>query len=328
MHDCKSLTPDETLSRLEAIEKPLILMHIRPDGDTYGSAAALAVLFSLMGKTPALFCADKIPDRLSFISDFLPPVGDPDESGRTAVAVDVASAAQLGGAEKYAPVLTIDHHALSTPFSDHLTVKEACAAGEILFLLAEKLYHEKKIPDFPKNLADALYTAVSSDSGCFRYSNVTPQTHLAAARLIGYGADAARINRLLFDTKSENQLRAESLVAGKMKTEENGRISYAVITQEERDRAGLTPDDFETGIDILRSLRGVEISFILKESDKEKGVYKVSLRSNASDVAAVAAAFGGGGHIRAAGCTVRGETPEAAVSPVLSLSVKALHKTK
>lgn len=314
-----SLSLPEVCQRLEGMENPLLLLHVRPDGDAVGSAEALAILFRLLGHPAAIFSPDPIPERLAFISANSEALPFSEKTSYTAVSVDVASPSQLGSGSAFSPVLMIDHHASGTAFADYYTVPEASATGEILYAIARYLYQNKKIPVFPKALADALYTAISSDTGCFRYANVTEKTHLVAAELLAYGAAAAEINHALFETKSASQLRAEAFAASRLRVYGGGKIAAVFLEKKDREKEGLSSELFETAIDIPRSLRGVEIAVTLKESDETAGLFKVSLRSTGRNVAEVAAAFGGGGHIRAAGCSISGKDATEVMEKLLPL---------
>lgn len=313
----KALTIDEVCARLSGARDPLILVHTKPDGDALGSAAALYHFFLARGQKPAIASPDPIPARLSFLTDGLSLSNQP-EAGRTVIAVDVASPSQLGALQEtfltgaIRPSLMIDHHAVGIPFADHYVLPEAAATGEVLCGVFAHL-HDSALWTTP--LCTSLYAAISSDTGCFRYSNATPATHRAAAQLLSFGVDGAAVNHLLFDSKSREQIAAEGIVAAKIQTAAGGRIAYAVISRADIDGAGLADEHFETAIDIVRSLRGATVAFTLKE--QKAGGYRASLRSTGADMASVAAAFGGGGHLRAAGCSLTGMTAEAAVAALL-----------
>lgn len=320
MTEFLSLSRNGVLERLIAAENPVILMHIRPDADTYGSAVALQNIFALLGQSADLYCADTIPERIAFIGGFAPTVPAKATGKRTVIAVDVASPAQLGAAAALYPEidLAIDHHRSGTRFADHYVVPDLSATGEILFDLSEALLARGDIKEFPASLASALYAAIASDTGSFKYESVTPDTFRAAARLVEYGAHHAEIAHLLFDSKPEAQMRAEALTQKKTVVYDGGALALAVITRADRLNEGLSDSDFETAVDVVRALRGVRIAAVLKESEKEAGLYKASLRATDADVACVAAIFGGGGHIRAAGCSFHAETPERAAEMLLS----------
>lgn len=315
---CLSLS--ETVERLLAIENPLILIHTKPDGDCYGSAAALSQIFTLLGKSSVIVSPDPIPERLAFIAELSD--AEPYKEGKsyTPIAIDVASPSQLGEAEgRFAPVLQIDHHARGVRFADFYLDADASAAGEIVYDIAVKLLSEGKISHIPPRLSSGIYTAIASDTGCFRQANTTAKTHTVAAHLISLGADFAAINHALFEAKSERQMRAEASVMANIRLHKGGRVASFTSLKKDREREGLLTEDFETSIDIVRAIKGVEIAVAVKEADTKENLYKVSFRSTGADVSRVAAHFGGGGHIRAAGCTVEAENAEKALSMVLEL---------
>lgn len=318
-----SLTPEEVAARLCALEDPMIVMHQRPDGDTVGSAVALFHLFSAMGKGAVGLCADKIPERLAFLTEGFSVYTDPPQEKKQVVAVDVASPGQLGRlapalAGALAPQLMIDHHAFGIPFADHLTDPEAAAAGELVFLVGEALVKQGVIAEIPAPARRAIYAALSSDTGCFRYSNTTPRTLRIAAQLLEDGkVDPADINHRLFEAKSERQLRAEAFAIEHTRSSEDGKLAWVSITQADKRALGVEDEHLETMIDMVRSRAGVEVAVAVRETPE--GTFKASMRSTGFNVAAVASLFGGGGHVRAAGCTLPGATATEATEALLTV---------
>ncbi len=299
---------------LLSIERPLVVMHVRPDGDTVGSGAALCRIFNTLGKEAYYTCADPIPERLSFLTKGLNYTESCE--GLEAVTIDVASPLQMGALYgKLNPVLAIDHHAVNTPYAPNYTEKDSSSAGEVLYNIVCRL-EERGVMTLDRECASLLYASISSDTGGFIYSSARENTYLAAARLISMGIDHAEINRLLFHSKPESQLRAEGYTATKIKTAEGGKIAYAVIAKKEREDMTLPLSAFECAIDIVRTLEKTEISFVIKETDS--GEFKASLRSAGRNVAVIAARHGGGGHIRAAGCTVKASSADEAAEILLS----------
>jgi phosphoesterase RecJ-like protein len=159
------------------------------------------------------------------------------------------------------------------------------------------------IDSIPPALAPAIYAAISSDTGCFRYSNVTPATHRTAAQLIALIPSHSDIDRLLFETKTPGRLAAEKAALELLSFAAGGKIAICSISLEQIAEHGLASEDLDALIDIARSVAGVEIAFSIREEAHDS--YRVSARSNSSaDVSALCAYFGGGGHVKAAGCTV------------------------
>ncbi len=293
--------------------KLALLVHARPDGDCIGSGYATAALLASVGCHARVVCADPLPARLRFIaesaglerditvdklpSDYLP-------GNVTAVALDIAAPTQLGSLEgKYDIALAFDHHARSTAFCDRYLSSEASATGEIVWRIAREWMRMGFIDTVPETVAPAVYAAISSDTGCFRYSNVTPATHRTAAQLISLIPSHSDIDRLLFETKTPGRLAAEKAALELLSFASNGKIAVCSITLDQIAEHDLASEDLDALIDIARSVAGVEIAFSIRQEAPDS--YRVSARSNSNaDVSALCAYFGGGGHVKAAGCTI------------------------
>ncbi len=301
MKEYKKLTSREAAERLLTYKNPVIIMHAHPDGDTTGSASALIKILRQLGADAEYASADSIPKRLEFVLSGEKKAKSLD--GRELIAIDVASPAQLGSLAKYADKisLTIDHHKVNTPFSDNFTVPDVSSAGEVLYYLLSELIDMGKCKLTPE-VAYPMYTAISSDTGGFIFSSASPDTYRLAARLMETGIDFADINHRLFHSKSENQLKAEGFIASRIATAAEGKIAYATLSKNDREALGLSSEHFETAIDIVRSVLFAEIAVFVRENDDES--VKASIRSTGINVAEVAALFGGGGHVRAAGCNL------------------------
>ena len=311
----KRIDAKECAERLLSIEDPLVVMHARPDGDTVGSGVALCLILEALGKRVCYACSHEIPKRLAFIVDGVRRAEESELSSLSAVAVDVASPAQLGDLrDKINPCLMIDHHEVGEAFADNYVIPGASSAAEVVYTVLEELVKQGRLV-ITKKIASALYTAISSDTGGFMFSNTSPLTMRRAAALMELGIDFADINHRLFHSKSPEQIKAEGFTASRVRTTDGGRIAYATITLSDRDELGISNEHFETAIDVVRSVAGAEIAFIVKET--ERGVYKGSLRSTGADVARVAAEFSGGGHVRAAGCTIEAGSIEEAAELLL-----------
>lgn len=313
MADFPHLTLSECADRIVEIENPLVVMHVRPDGDTVGSCAALCEIFKALGKEAKYICEDRIPERLAFL---VKDLSEPDTfDGYNAVSIDIASPSQMGSLSDRIDVrFSIDHHAVNTPFAPNYTLPSASSAGEVLLGVAKEL-EARGLIKLTTKIAYPIYAAISSDTGGFLFSNATESTYRAAAELIALGIDHAEINHRLFMSKAKGQIAAEGFTASILKTSANGRISYAVISKADMDTLGVGIEHFETAIDIVRSVLGAEIAFVIKETDRG---FKASIRSIGANVAEVAARHGGGGHIRAAGCTIDAQSAEEAATLLLS----------
>lgn len=307
----------------------LILTHKNPDADAVGSALALAQAIRQSGGYARAVCADPIPQRLCFlIGDEDLSYSHGDEKGKTLISVDVASPAQLGGLEYLADkvTLSVDHHAIGTPYAERtVCFSGSSSAGEIISRLIDQLPVAKT-----PQIARLLYAAISSDTGSFKYSNVSSETHAVAGELTKIinsaedgGLDTADIARLLFDTRTVSELRAEALATQKLSLSEDGRLAFITITLEDCRLSGVSIGDCSTAVDIARSVAGVCAGVCIKE--KGNGEYRVSARSNCDfDVAKVCARFGGGGHVRAAGASVFADSSADAENAVKHAFTEAL----
>ncbi|MBO5878938.1 MAG: hypothetical protein J6Q68_00085 [Clostridia bacterium] len=167
-----------------------------------------------------------------------------------------------------------------------------------------------------KEIAYPLYAAISSDTGGFLFSSASATTYRRAAELIGTGIDFSDVNHRLFHSKSKEQIQAEGFIASKLKTRADGKIAYATLSREERLNSGALQEHFETAIDVIRSLIFAEIALFVRENDD--GTLKASIRSTGANVAEIAAQFGGGGHVRAAGCSPKADSAEAGAELLLT----------
>ena len=322
MSSYKLLTAKEAANMLKGLNNAAVLIHKNPDGDAVGSAAALSVILKQLGAKPYVLSSDKIPERLKFILEYTSTEVKECAVDDVAISIDVASPPQLGTLRESAPApfLMIDHHEMGEQFADGFIIPGAASAAEALFKIADVLINEGSIK-LTRELAYAVYAATSSDTGCFAFSNASADTHALASRLIAVGIDTADINHRLFNSKSPEQIRAEGYIASIIKTELSGRIGFASLTQADL-RLGLEMEHFDTAIDVVRTLRGIDVALMIKEN--EPGTYKASMRSTGTNVAAICAQFGGGGHIRAAGCSLKAQSVDEACYTVLKEIKRAL----
>lgn len=278
----------------------LIYTHASPDGDTIGSATALALVLRAMGKKAHAFCADPIPEKLAFFpTDGIFLEKEPEDlSGFTLVSVDVAGERVLGSAKNKSFVLSIDHHKINTVDCEKLLVMaDRIACGEVVFLLMDELG-----VDMSYDMALALYGAICSDSGGFRYEAVKPETHIMAARCLEKGIKQDEIYRQLFESKTIAQVELIKAAYANLELLRDGKFAMVSIDPEAAEKCGATDLDFDCINPIPREIKGVLASAVIRM--KKDGV-KVSLRSSADiDVSEIASRFGGGGHYHAAGFTL------------------------
>ncbi len=301
----KNLTLEDTAARLRGRDNILIITHIRPDGDTLGSAAALCSALRRLGKRAYLYKNPGVTDLyLPFVEKFFAPA---DFSAEFIVSVDTASTNLFPEGFSGGVDLAIDHHPSNSGFAAETYVDGASAAcGEIILELVGLL-----AGPVSKEEADLLFVAVSTDTGCFQYSNVTARTHLAAAELIERGADSARLTKLLFRTCSRERLALEGYIYSNMASYHGGKINIITLTNAALAALGVTEDDMEDIAALPGRLRGGAASVTIREN--RDGTSKVSLRTTEEvNASRVCAKFGGGGHAAAAGATIKRPPREAA----------------
>ena len=321
----RALSLSEVCDLLCERKRTLILYHSRPDADAIGCAFALRALLLEMGIPAICMCTDEIPDRLFFLADStqgsVVPSEDTVSDHERVITVDSASPQQLGYLfERYHRdiVLMIDHHASGTVYADHYIRPEAAATGEILYDIACELLRRGDLAQIPQRVYSDLYTAISSDTGCFRYANVTPATLRCAAALLEAGVDSAQINHYLFESKTLKQVRAEGEAARRLSIYDKGSIASVLFPYSSKFSLGLSDENLETIIDIPRAIGGVMVAFSVRQP-QDSSFFRVSMRSNCDfDVSAVCAAFGGGGHHRAAGCSLEANGIEDAEKKILA----------
>ena len=303
---------------LRAADHIVILSHRSPDGDTLGSAAALYRALRKLGKTVRCECADAVPEKYGYL---FAGIESPEFDPEFVVSVDVADRKLLGTLnETYGDRidLAVDHHASHVDFAREQYVdSRAAATCEIICDLIALLGM-----DADADMATAIFTGIATDTGCLRYSNATPRSYRMAAAMMERGADAAEINRRMFETKTRARVEMERAVMDSMTFYLDGKCAVIRITEEAIARSGAEEGDLEGLASLPRQIEGVLAGVTLRE--RPGGECKVSLRTQAPvDAAAICGKFGGGGHIRAAGCSLMA-TLDDAERTVVSAVAEAL----
>ena len=285
----------------------LILTHVRPDGDTIGCAAGLCLALRGRGKTAWVL---ENPEATSLFTPYLEGLTAPEGwSPDTVVSVDIAARGLFPeNARCYLERvdLAIDHHP-----SQEFFARETCldagraACGELIYDVVRQL------GPVTAEIAQPLYVAVSTDTGCFQYGNTTPATHRVAAALMEQDIPYQALNKRHFRTKSLRRMKLESLILQNMKLYQEGTVAVAPISLAMMAQANATDDDAEDIAAFLGQIEGVLHSATIREL--RPGECKISLRTNPNylNATATCARLGGGGHVAASGCTVRGTVDEA-----------------
>lgn len=305
------MTPNECARWLLERDDFLILTHVRPDGDTIGSSAALCSALRRAGKRACCFQNPEITETYApFASPYQAAEG---YAYLYAVAVDVADASMLPKSFTGEAALCIDHHPSNSRYAENLCLDPSAAAcGEIVLEVIKALGG-----GVTKDEADLLYIAVSTDTGCFLYMNTTASTHRAAAELMELGAGVKALNHLLFRSMSRPRMLLEGMIMSGLRFYRKGRVTVATVTLDMMERAGATEDDCEDIAGIAGRAAGSVVSITLREL--AGGECKISVRSKPEvDVSKVCAVFGGGGHNMAAGCTIK-KAPDDALRDLLAV---------
>ena len=331
MTDFKKLTLDELCDKLCEKKKTIIVYHVRSDADAVGSAFALKEIFKLLGVPAVCLCSDEVPVRLRFLSEdtqgTVVPKDGAELGHERAISVDSASPAQLG--ELFNMLrrdidIMIDHHGTGTVYADNYIDPRASATGEIIYTIAKKLVERGDLLHITPKIVNCVYAAISSDTGGFRFANVTPTTHRMAAELLEAGADSVDINHRLFESKTLKQMSAEGEAARRLRLFGEGRIASVTMPYSSMQYLGLNEEALETVIDIPRCVGGAMVAVSVRQP-KPEGVFRVSMRSMSDvDVAAICSKFGGGGHVRAAGCTVEAADVDEAENIIAAAIMKNL----
>jgi len=287
----------------------ILLSHVRPDGDAIGSQIALGASLEAMGKKVRFVNQDGLPENMEFLpmSDRIetPPAEPIDVD--VLVALDTANQPRLGedalkAASKAKIIVNIDHHKSNPGYGDFAHIDSASpATGQILY----KLITENEMP-FPDATRDAIYVAVSTDTGSFQYRGTTVETYNMAADLVSRGLDVAKINTLTYDNHPYRRVELTRELLNTLERSPDGKSANWELTQEVKERLELQPDDSEGLIDMIRAIRGVYIAVFFEEL-KDKSI-RVSMRSKDKmiDVCEICQKFGGGGHALAAGIRMEG----------------------
>lgn len=314
-----SATPADVGDMLARHQSFVLISHVRPDGDAIGSQIALGAALIAMGKCVHLINEDGLPENLAFLegSELIqtPPAEPLDVE--VAIALDTATKPRLGEHSLHAASraklwINIDHHVSNPRYGDlNLIDSTSPATGQILYDLITTL----GLP-MPTASRDAIYVAVSTDTGSFQYPATTARTYDMAADLIRRGLDVGTLNSRTYDEHPYRRLELMRALLNTLERSADGRVAHWELRDEVRTTLALRPEDSEGLIDIIRAIRGVQVAVFFEELPD--GKIRVSMRSKDRrvDVCQIALAFGGGGHALAAGIRMSGPL-EAAKTRVL-----------
>ena len=288
--------------KLMTMDNIHILTHRYPDGDTLGSAYALCSALQQLGKNAKVITSGEPAKKYAFLKK---GVKEQEFERQAVVSVDVAATSLLGdNEEEYKDIIDIciDHHGTNSieakmKYVDAASASAAEVVFELLGLMAGVILDE--------HIASCIYTGLSTDTGCFRYTNTTPKTHLIAAKTMAAGAPWEKINAEMFEIMSPARIELQKLVYNTLELHLEGKVALISVTLDMLKKAGVGDDEVEGLASIPRRVEGVLMGITIRE--KEDGIFKISVRTNEGvDASAFCGKFDGGGHVAASGCTVEG----------------------
>lgn len=286
----------------------LIISHINPDGDTLGSMSALSnMIYKNFKKRPETMIISKIPKHYEFLSGIsdAKPISEYDKSRvyDLVILVDVAALDRIGVAqifyEKAKVKITIDHHKTNNYDADYRFIESsASSTGEVIYNLAKKCNWKTDL-----DIANALYTAILTDTGGFRFNNTSSEVLKIASELVESGVKPFDVYKKCYETKTKEMVMFQANCLCNANFVYDDKIVYSIIYKKDFEKYKSSEDFTDGLVEALRSINSTQVAFIVKEIDNK--VFKVSLRSKKVDVAKVSAVFSGGGHTLAAGCTIK-----------------------
>ncbi len=318
---------EEIARMIRGAQTIAVCSHISPDGDTIGCAAAMGIALKRLGKQVSLFCDGKIPDQL----DFLPGINEmkePEESDGPfdlMLSVDVSDPKRLGRCamlkEKSARTAQIDHHPTNPSFMEVNVIDGEAPATclmirELLDILGVEL---------DRDLAECLYTGISTDTGNFAFDSTNAECFRVTAELMEHDLRLAKLNRILFRDRAMPQVLLLGRALTSLRYYENGRIAVMKLTRQDFLDCGALSEHADTLVNFGLDTVGTRMALMARESLNSDGTIKFSLRAKEPDtVSDVAQAFGGGGHPQASGITMNGTLDETA-GRVLEAMIRKLN---
>ncbi len=303
----KNNTFMEIISYLTPARTILILTHVIADGDTIGSAKALSSYLRGFGKRVDVYPGEKLPEIITFLEDesFIADEAGLLEHYDVVCAIDCSDRGRFENRaelfERGDITVNIDHHGTNDYYADlNYVDANAAAVGEIIFTMIKENGGE-----ITSECAEGLYAAIVTDTGQFQYSNTTPKTHKIAAELLETGIDLNYISVQIYQNVRKEKYALEAEILKTMEFRYDGKLAFAYCNLDMLDKTSAEIQDSDGIVELLRNINTVSVACFAKEVSKD--VFKVGFRSkHDKDVSAISAEFGGGGHKKAAGCTING----------------------
>lgn len=307
-----SVNYEQIINEINKCSKIAVTSHVTPDGDNVGSSLALCLALQKLGKQADFILEDNIPEVYRFLKgakEVKSYTSFADLDYELLISMDCGDLERLGQVKELAlklQTINIDHHVSNTRFgSINLVEENASATAEIAYKLI------KSMGIFiDKDIAECIYTGIVTDTGMFQYSNTTEETHSVAAELIIAGVNPSEIFNKVYQNSPKEKVLLMKEALQSLEFYCDDRVSCISISKDQLERISTEELDTEGIVNLARDIESVEVAAFLKE--KQDNVIKVSLRSKSIvDVCVIAKGFGGGGHIRAAGCTIQGSLQQA-----------------
>lgn len=303
---------DDAIKLIKNSNNILIASHIHPDGDSIGSILALGMALKKFKGKVNILKVDDIPSDYKFLPNIELIKEYDEEEIDIFIALDCGDMERLGLGKDLAlkakKIINIDHHITNNNFGDlNIVSHSAAATGELIYDIIKKMDVKIDI-----NIAECLYTAISTDTGSFMYSNTTYKTHLIIAELLKFGININDININLYQSKSMEKTK---LFLDSLNTLElflNDKVAFVTVTQDMLNSNNAKMEDTEGIISFIRDIDTVDVACFLKQINKSE--VKISIRSKKQiDVSKICNKFNGGGHMKAAGCTIYDNVEEAKI---------------
>jgi len=303
----KNNSETEIINIIKNAKSILIAPHVNPDGDCIGSAVALKLLLKKeFNKNSVLFIQSKVPDVYKFLletENFKTADELENQTFDLVIAEDCAAFDRLTSAipffEKAENTIVFDHHKTNPAYAKYnYILPDLSSTGEVLFNFAQKAGWT-----FDEKIAEALYVAILTDTGGFKFENTKTGTFLAVAELLKYGINPSELFKKCYESKPVEMVKLSALAVNNAKFLFKDKVVYTIITLEDMKKTKALNEHTDGIVELLRQINTVELAFLVKET--EDGCAKISFRSKNFDVTKIASKFDGGGHSKAAGCTIR-----------------------
>jgi len=311
---------------LKASQTFAVLTHVRPDGDAIGSQLAMVLALQKLGKTVVAYNEDGLPDTFAFLIGseiIVKPPAEPTDVD-VVLALDTAAKNRLGtaiqGVGSYKTLVNIDHHASNPGYGDlNYLDMHAPATGQIIY----ELLQDQKLPFFP-TIADALFVAISTDTGSFRYQNTTAHTFEIAGKLVEAGVDLATISNRVYESYPKRRILMLGRLLNDATFHADDRIGTFTLTEETKQKLAVDPADIDGLIDVIRSINTVVVAIFFEELPDQRVRISVRSKNPKIDANRICSTWGGGGHQLAAGARIRGTLEEVRTKVINHVSDEVL----